>query len=93
MVGCFLPRVHCYFDDIMGFTFSEFTGERFAIAEFNRSHSKRKISPIFGLRYFLPRPYNHAVWPDQMYLAQTSITSATAISMASSTITSADRWS
>jgi hypothetical protein len=64
-----LPRVHCYFDDIMGFTFSEFTGERLAIAEFNRNHLKRKISPIFGLRYFLPRPYDHAVWPDQMYLA------------------------
>ena len=50
-------------------TCSEFTGERLAIDEFNAKHELRKISPIFGLRYFLPRPYDHAVWPDQMYLA------------------------
>ena len=67
--GLLLPRVHCYFDDIMGFTFSEFTGERLAIAEFNQRHERRKISPVFGLRYFLPRPHDQEVWPDQMYLA------------------------
>ena len=47
-------RIHCYFDDMMGFTFSEYTGERLAITEFNNSHQMRKISPIFGLKYFLP---------------------------------------
>ena len=52
---CFtLPRVHCYFDDIMGLSFSEFTGERRAIEEFNARHERRKIAQIFGLKYFLP---------------------------------------
>ena len=49
-----LPRVYCYFDDIMGFTYSEYTGERLAIAEFNASHNERKISLCYGLRYYLP---------------------------------------
>ena len=26
--GLLMPRIHCYFDDMMGFTFSEYTGER-----------------------------------------------------------------
>ena len=41
-----LPRVHCYFDDIIGLTYSEFNGDRLAIAEFNDSHAMTKISPI-----------------------------------------------
>jgi hypothetical protein len=64
-----LPRVHCYFDDIMGFTISEFTGERLAIAEFNGSHETRKISPIFGLKYFVPRRYADYEWVEKMYIA------------------------
>jgi hypothetical protein len=64
-----LPRIHCYFDDILGFTFSDYTGERLAIAEFNASHSARKISPIYGLRYFLPVPYAHRAWSEAFYLA------------------------
>jgi hypothetical protein len=64
-----MPRIHCYFDDILGFTFSEYTGERLAIAEFNNSHQMRKISPLFGLKYFLPEPYSNQPWCDQMYMA------------------------
>jgi hypothetical protein len=64
-----LPRVYCYFDDILGETFSEFTGERLAIAEFNDSHKMRKISPIFGLRYFLRAPHNQEAWSEQMFIA------------------------
>jgi hypothetical protein len=64
-----LPRVHCYFDDIVGFTHSEFTGERLAIAEFNRCHPIRKISPIFGLRHFLPFSCSTAIWPEQIFMA------------------------
>ena len=52
-----LPRIHFYFDDIMGLTFSEYNGERLAIADFNASHTMRKISPIYGLRHFLPKRY------------------------------------
>ena len=64
-----MPRIHCYLDDIIGFTFSEFTGERLAIAEFNESHEMRKISPIFGLKHFLPKPFADQAWRDQMYIA------------------------
>ncbi|HWP58350.1 MAG TPA: hypothetical protein VNL14_10710 [Candidatus Acidoferrales bacterium] len=64
-----LPRVHCYFDDIMGFTHSDYTGERLAIAEFNASHSARKISPIYGLKYFVPPRFRHAEWTEKIYLA------------------------
>jgi hypothetical protein len=64
-----LPRVHCYFDDIMALTFSDYTGERLAIAEFNAAHRTRKLSPIYGLRFHLPRPHAHAQWPEQLYLA------------------------
>jgi hypothetical protein len=64
-----LPRIHCYFDDIMGFTYSDYTGERLAIAEFNVSHDMRKISPIYGLKYFLPAPYNQADWSEAFFLA------------------------
>jgi hypothetical protein len=64
-----LPRIHCYFDDIMGFTFSEFTGERLAIDEFNATHVSRKISPIYGLRYFLPPVYAQQQWSEMFYMA------------------------
>lgn len=64
-----LPRVHCYFDDIIGFTHSDYTGERLAIREFNASHPSRKLSPIYGLRYFLPTACRSSSWPDCMYLA------------------------
>ena len=64
-----LPRIHCYFDDIMGYTYSEYNGERLAISEFNVSHSSRKISPIYGLKYFLPKPHAQADWSEMLYMA------------------------
>ncbi|NOZ50942.1 MAG: hypothetical protein GXP37_13005 [Chloroflexi bacterium] len=64
-----LPRVQCYLDDILGFTFAEFNGERLAIAEFNDAHPQRKISPIFGARFYVPRRYTNAIWVDKLYMA------------------------
>jgi hypothetical protein len=64
-----LPRVYCYFDDMLGETFSEFTGERLAITEFNNAHPMRKISPIFGLKYFLHPPHDQQAWSEQMFIA------------------------
>jgi len=64
-----LPRVHCYFDDIMGATCAEFNGERLAIAEFNQANSLRKLSPIYGLRYFVPRRMSDDIWTEMTYLA------------------------
>jgi len=45
----FLPRVLCYFDDILGSgleLFNEYTGERLAINEFNANSKNRKICPV-----------------------------------------------
>ena len=64
-----LPRIHCYFDDIMGFSFSQYNGERLAIEDFNAGHDMKKISPIYGLKYFLSPPYNQEVWPEMFYMA------------------------
>lgn len=67
--GSLLPRVVCYFDDVMGFTYGEYNGERLAIAEFNRAHETRKISPIFGLKYFVPSPFADTMWVEQFWMA------------------------
>lgn len=57
-----LPRVHCYFDDIMGYTLCEFNGERLAITEFNAVHPLRKIAAIYGIRYYVPQRFAHLMW-------------------------------
>ncbi len=62
-----LPRVPCYFDDIIGFTYSEFNGERLAISEFNATHSMRKLSPLYGLRYFVPSPFRNSAEAEFLY--------------------------
>jgi hypothetical protein len=64
-----LPRVSCYFDDVFGYGWSDFNGERAAIAEFNAAHEKRKIGKIHGLRYSLPATQHALPWHEQMYLA------------------------
>jgi hypothetical protein len=64
-----LPRVVSYFDDIFGHTYNDYCGERAAIIEFNSSNGTRKICPIHGLRYFIPRFARSELWPDGIYLA------------------------
>jgi PAS domain S-box-containing protein len=64
-----LPRVYCYFDDILGFSYSEFTGELLAISEFNDSHGMRKISKINGMRYVVPPKCHPHCWVEQFYMA------------------------
>ncbi len=64
-----LPRIHCYMDDIMGGTFSDCNGERLAISDFNAQHSACKVSPIYGLRHFMPWPLSNDLWCEMMYLA------------------------
>jgi hypothetical protein len=62
----FLPRVFCYFDDVIGdemALYGDHTGERLAIEEFNRDHESRKLSPI---HFLLARshfsPWNRQMW-------------------------------
>lgn len=64
-----LPRVHCYFDNIMGLSCGDCNGERLAIKEFNIHHRTRQISPIYGLRYVLPMPYSGQVWTEMFFMA------------------------
>ncbi|MFO7932722.1 MAG: hypothetical protein R6U78_01465 [Bacteroidales bacterium] len=61
-----LPRIHCYFDDIMGYSYSEYNGERLAISEFNQQHRMKKISPIYCLENYVQ---NNPFWAKKIYLA------------------------
>ena len=66
----FLPRVTCYFDDIVGdveWAYNEFSGELLAVREFNDAHPHTKISPVRGLRFSrhrIPR-----LWHEQVFVA------------------------
>lgn len=60
-----LPRVHIYFDDILGFTYSKFNGERLAIDEFNTQNELRKIDQIYRLNFFLGK---RTFWDESIYL-------------------------
>jgi len=63
-----LPRVPCYFDDMFGHGWTDFTGERAAIDEFNSSHGRRKIGKIHGLRFELPPEEFQQPWHEKLYL-------------------------
>lgn len=63
-----LPRVYCYFDDIMWPDLAcsnEYIGELCAIREYNLAHERQKICRIYGLHHRLPgAPY----WTDQIFV-------------------------
>lgn len=63
-----LPRVYCYFDDIIYPEFAchnPWTGELCAIREFNEEHRDLKISPVHLLRWLRPHPES---WNERMYV-------------------------
>ena len=67
-IGTCLPRVYCYFDDLMWperACHNEYTGELCAIREFNQEQSGKKICPIHMLRHM--RVYQDP-WNEQMYV-------------------------
>jgi len=64
-----LPRIACYFDDIFGHTYNDYTGQRLAISEFNSAHDTRKLDPMYGLRFYVPSPYQADMCWDCMYFA------------------------
>jgi hypothetical protein len=85
-----LPRIFCYFDDVGGTEvelFSDYTGERFAIREFNTANANMKFSPayyllghkvvppwynnIFILHAFDHHQYNQLISEDDKQLALT----------------------
>lgn len=64
-----MPRIYCYFDDILGLSYGHHNGERLAIAEFNAAHPMRQISQIYGLRFYLPAQVAHESWSEKMFIA------------------------
>ncbi|HEV7138198.1 MAG TPA: hypothetical protein VGN43_16310 [Steroidobacteraceae bacterium] len=63
-----LPRVVCYFDDIIGGDmelYNDFVGQRLAIHQFNSEHAKVKLSPIYYLTCRRPDIF----WHHQMFSA------------------------
>lgn len=64
-----LPRVLCYFDDIVGEDHviqNRFVGELRAVEEFNLAHTDKKIAPINGLSHKRAVP---AAWCSSMFAA------------------------
>jgi hypothetical protein len=57
-----LPRTTVYFDDVI--TIAEHTGERAAIADFNKDHTLGRLSPLNALRAYLPFAPS---WADQIF--------------------------
>ncbi len=63
-----LPRVLCYFDDVVDPDYAFFTeaaGELLAIEEFNRSHPKQHLSLLRSLAHTKPL---RAAWHGKMYV-------------------------
>lgn len=63
-----LPRVVCYFDDIIGNDmelYNDFIGQRLAIHQFNAEHDAVKLSPIYYLTSRQPTVF----WHHQMFSA------------------------
>jgi hypothetical protein len=63
----FLPRVFCFFDDVIGTEtelYNDYTGERLAINEFNRSHDKKKLAAPY---HFLAHRIRE-LWHSQIFI-------------------------
>jgi hypothetical protein len=63
----FLPRVFCYFDDIVGSEtelYNDYTGERLAINEFNRTHDTKKLAVAYQ---FLAHSIRQT-WHNQIFI-------------------------
>ena len=61
----YLPRVFCYFDDIIGSEdelYNDFTGERLAINEFNDNNESIKISKAYNLLVPGNKIWHHQIW-------------------------------
>lgn len=59
-----LLRVLCYCDDILGYTYGDYNGERLAMSDFNARFSMRKFSPVYGLKYYVPLQHKNSAWTD-----------------------------
>jgi hypothetical protein len=64
-----LPRIACYFDDVLGYGWNDFNGERAAIGDFNAAHAERKVAKVHGLRYELPPSEFMLPWHEKLWVA------------------------
>lgn len=62
----FLPRIPFVFRCTVGKDYSDYTGERLAMSEFNTQHGLRRFSPIHGMKYFVP-PRFVSFWTEMLY--------------------------
>jgi hypothetical protein len=63
----FLPRVFCFFDDVIGSEtelYNDFTGERLAINEFNQTHETKKLAAPY---HFLTHRVRET-WHSQIFI-------------------------
>ncbi len=63
-----LPRVFCYFDDVIQperACYCDYTGELLAINEFNSEHSGKKLCKLPHLGWIRPK---RAAWNEQIYV-------------------------
>lgn len=60
-----LPRVMCYMDDVIGTAecYSDFTGERLAIREFNERNESRKLSACYDFEL-----YGYERWQEKIMI-------------------------
>jgi hypothetical protein len=65
-----LPRVLCYYDDVLGYPWGETNGELAANAEFNAAHgSRRLIDRLSGMGYMVPSSQFQERWVASLFLA------------------------
>ena len=53
----------------MGYGYNDFPGERLAVHEFNAEHQMRKMSPIYGLKWFVPQEFSNDRWIEMLQIA------------------------
>jgi hypothetical protein len=71
-----LPRVVCFFEPILAYTYAWFNGDWRAIGEHNEQERddgelgwRRPLAPILGLHYYAPRRLCHDPWVEKYFLA------------------------
>lgn len=63
-----LPRVPMYFDDLSGYPYTDVTGERAAIEEFNAKNDIRRVGKIENLEHSLGGSARWANWPRHVFV-------------------------
>ena len=66
----FLPRIYCYFDDVIGSeieSYNDYTGERLAINEFNLENKNIKLSPSYHLLSKATEVWHHQIWTCHLF--------------------------